>query len=311
MNNGSAAQSMPSHGALLYSEPANVSDAVAEFIAGAEDDGTPLFVAATGENLAAFAQLADGHRKHVRLTDLTGQSADPGRIFGLIRAFVEQHPGQPVRCWQDVGWPDRSPEGLTEAIRYEALFGHAFAGLPVKVLCSYHVGLGEGPLAEAERLHTSVLRGGRWQPHANWTGDAEGIGLDPPLSSPPGRAAMLTFRDDQAGARRFAAAWARDVGLPPGRVADLTIAVGELAGNTLVHTSGEGRLAIWVAGGELVFQVSDAGYIKDPLAGTLRPQAAADGRRGLWLVHQIGDLVQTRTGPSGTTIRVHMHLAVS
>ena len=314
MDNGSAGQSGPSHGghshgALLYSAVANFSAAAEQFIAGAEDVGAPLFIAATEENLAAFAPFANGRTRHIRFTDLTGQSADPGRIFGLIRTFVEEHPGRPVRCWQDVGWRDRSADGLTEAIRYEALFGHAFAGLPVTVLCSYDTGLGDGMLAEAERLHSSVLRGGRWRRRAHTAREAAGARFDPPLSSPPGEAATLTFRDDQAGVRGFAAARARDAGLPPGRVVDLTIAVGELAGNTLAHTSGEGRLTIWATADELVFQVSDTGYIRDPLAGTLRPEPAAAGnRRGLWLVHQIGDLVQTRTGPSGTTTRVHLRL---
>jgi anti-sigma regulatory factor (Ser/Thr protein kinase) len=307
VDNRSAGQSMPRHSALLYSEPANFSAAAAEFAAGADSAGAPLFVAATGDNLAAFAPFAEGNGRHVRLADLSGQNANPGRIFGLIRNFVQEHPGRPVRCWQDVGWPGRSADGLTEAIKYEALFGRAFAGLPVTVLCSYDTRLGEGALADAERLHSSVLRGGRWRPRTH-AGDQAAARPDPPLGSPPAGAATLTFRDDQAGVRGFAAARARAAGLSPGRIADLTIAVGELAGNTLVHTSGQGTLAIWVAGDELIFQVSDTGCIKDPLAGTLRPEPAAGSRRGLWLVHQIGDLVQTRTGPSGTTTRVLMRL---
>jgi hypothetical protein len=49
--------------------------------------------------------------------------------------------------------------------------------------------------------------------------------------------------------------------------------------------------------------------ITDRLAGTLRPDPSAPGtRRGLWLVHQVSDLVQVRSGPAGTTIRVHLRL---
>jgi hypothetical protein len=33
---------------------------------------------------------------------------------------------------------------------------------------------------------------------------------------------------------------------------------------------------------------------------------ALDGGRGLWVVHQTCDRVQIRTGPAGTTVRVHM-----
>ena len=51
-------------------------------------------------------------------------------------------------------------------------------------------------------------------------------------------------------------------------------------------------------------QVSDSGRIRDPLAGRVRPEPDARGGRGLWLVNQLCDLVQIRTGSSGTTVRV-------
>lgn len=33
------------------------------------------------------------------------------------------------------------------------------------------------------------------------------------------------------------------------------------------------------------------------------PDPTAEGGMGRYLVHQVGDLVQTRTGPGGTTVR--------
>ena len=57
-----------------------------------------------------------------------------------------------------------------------------------------------------------------------------------PLPRPPGRAAALTYRDDLAHVRAFAAAQARRAGLPAGRARDLVIAVSELAANTWRHT---------------------------------------------------------------------------
>ena len=38
--------------------------------------------------------------------------------------------------------------------------------------------------------------------------------------------------------------------------------------------------------------------------GRRRPDPLGDGGMGLYLVHQLCDLVQTRTGPAGTTVRV-------
>src|SRR5246127_5761614 len=49
------------------------------------------------------------------------------------------------------------------------------------------------------------------------------------------------------------------------RVADLVLAVGELAANTIRHADQGGVLAIWTAGNELICQVQDSGHIADPL----------------------------------------------
>jgi hypothetical protein len=66
---------------------------------------------------------------------------------------------------------------------------------------------------------------------------------------------------------------------------------------------------MWVAGGEIVGQVDDSGLITDPLAGIYCPDPSRITRgHGLWVVHQLCDLVETRTGPHGTTTRVHMRL---
>ena len=53
----------------------------------------------------------------------------------------------------------------------------------------------------------------------------------------------------------------------------------------------------------------DAGYLEDPLAGRTMPTARQVGGRGLWLVHQLCDLVEIRSTPhEGTTIRLHTEL---
>jgi anti-sigma regulatory factor (Ser/Thr protein kinase) len=119
----------------------------------------------------------------------------------------------------------------------------------------------------------------------------------------------LRYRDGLAGVRAFTATRARQAGLPPRRVGDLVIAVGELAANTFAHTRGPGTLTLWATGGEVICQVNDTGHITDPLAGRLQQDpAAAGGRRGLWVVQQVCDLVQIWTSPAGTAIRLHMHL---
>src|SRR5256884_8131227 len=123
-----------------------------------------------------------------------------------------------------------------------------------------------------------------------------------PLSDPPADAEVLRYRADLARVRSFAAARAARAGLPPHRVGDLVIAVGELAANTLAHTNEPGQLTLWTTGSEVICQVRDRGEITDPLAGQLRPDPGDPrGGRGLWGVHQLCGLVEIRTGPAGTT----------
>jgi anti-sigma regulatory factor (Ser/Thr protein kinase) len=90
-------------------------------------------------------------------------------------------------------------------------------------------------------------------------------------------------------------------GLPEDRADNLTLAVNELAANPLRHSHGGGTLRIWHTPTELVCQITDQGWIEDPLAGR-RPPVSDQGGQGLWLVNQLCDLVQRRSGPSGTTI---------
>ncbi len=55
-------------------------------------------------------------------------------------------------------------------------------------------------------------------------------------------------------------------------------------------------------------QLDDQGHMTDPLVGRHRPVAGANGGIGLWIVNQLCDLVEVRTAPGGTTIRLHARI---
>jgi len=101
----------------------------------------------------------------------------------------------------------------------------------------------------------------------------------------------------------------RITGNSPARTIDLVLAVSEVAANTVRHAGSPGVLRIWHDAREIVCQLQDKGTITDPLAGRRRPADDAMGGHGLWLVHQVCDLVEIRSGSAGTTIRLHMNLA--
>jgi len=90
------------------------------------------------------------------------------------------------------------------------------------------------------------------------------------------------------------------------RLADLTLAVNELATNSTRHGGGSGLLRIWDEAATVVCEVADAGSINQPLAGRESPLDGQVGGFGLWLVNQLCDLVQVRVLDSGGVVRVHM-----
>ncbi|HEX6522961.1 MAG TPA: ATP-binding protein [Streptosporangiaceae bacterium] len=127
----------------------------------------------------------------------------------------------------------------------------------------------------------------------------------------PDAMTTLTFTTDLSAVRAMVASHARQAGLSTGRAIDLVLAVSEVAANTFRHARSPGTLDIWHDADEIVCQITDDGFISDPLVGTRRPAADAMGGHGLWLVNQVCDRVDLRSDETGTTIRLHMFLRTS
>ena len=81
----------------------------------------------------------------------------------------------------------------------------------------------------------------------------------------------------------------------------------EVATNSVRYGGGSGTLRVWIDGDSVVCEIADAGRIVDPLVGRRRPAADALGGRGLWLVHQLCDLVQIRSDGDGSAVRMRMN----
>jgi anti-sigma regulatory factor (Ser/Thr protein kinase) len=118
---------------------------------------------------------------------------------------------------------------------------------------------------------------------------------------------QLSFaKEDLATLRQLVAGEARQVPLSEERRTALTVAVNELAANSVVHGGGSGTLQLWREPDAVVAEVRDEGWIRDPLAGRRRPEPSQIHGRGLWMVNQLCDLVQVRSGRSGTRVRVRV-----
>jgi anti-sigma regulatory factor (Ser/Thr protein kinase) len=70
-------------------------------------------------------------------------------------------------------------------------------------------------------------------------------------------------------------------------------------------------MRIWFDDGAAVCEIRDAGFIAQPLAGREPPERGNGGGYGLWLANQVCELVQVRSSPAGTTVRLHVRAAVA
>jgi anti-sigma regulatory factor (Ser/Thr protein kinase) len=121
----------------------------------------------------------------------------------------------------------------------------------------------------------------------------------------------ITFtREHLTAIRRIVGNEAESAALEASRARDLVLAVNELTTNSVYHGGGLGTLRIWHEPQALICEVHDGGLIEEPLVGRERPRVDSLTGRGLWLVNQVCDLVQIRTSPRGSTIRVHMQRGV-
>jgi len=298
------------HVAFPYRDPGEYRAQILGFARAGLDRGEPLFVALPGDAVRMVASQLAGKSGELVYCDITDMSRNPARIIPELRAFFDQHAGQRVRVVDEPAWPGRTPAEICEVIRHEALVNLAFSDAAATMMCPYDVTrLTPAIIADVRRTHPEHFgTGGRitanGAPAAAWQVPPD---CDRPLPPPPAGAESLGYQTDLAPVRRRVEIHAQRTSLAAGRVADLVLAVNEIAANTLGHTSSGGTLQVWHDSAEIFCQVQDRGWISDPLAGRIK--RPPDGRgHGLFLVNQVCDLVELRTGQGGTTVRMHMSL---
>jgi anti-sigma regulatory factor (Ser/Thr protein kinase) len=296
-----------SHEAVLYRQPAQYRSAVLGFVRDGLARSEPVLVAVPTASAQALRGELDEHPDLV-FTDMDELGRNPGRIIPAVWDFADRHDGRRVRLVSEPVWPGRSAAEIRAAVAHEARVNLAFAAAPVAVMCPYDVSrLAPEVTADAARTHPVLHTAEGAQPSPDYAAGLIPRAARGPLSRPPGRAHRIDYTTDLRSVRAAVARYAQDAGLAADRLPDLVIAVGEVIANTLRHTSGGGTAYIWHTRSELICQIGDTGRITDPLVGLRRP--LGPGGLGLWVVNQVCDLVELRTGDRGTTIRMHMGLA--
>jgi anti-sigma regulatory factor (Ser/Thr protein kinase) len=297
------------HAALFFRGPADYLASVTVFLQAAVDRSEPVLAALPGERAREVRRALGASAGRVTVADMAELGRNPAAILPAIQAFADQHPGQRVSYLGEPAWPDRRSAEYVEVARHEALINLALADTPISILCPYGQRLPDTVRDDARCTHPTVIEQGASHASGEYLG-MRGVPArcELPLPAPPPGATTVTYQADLRPLRALVAARALAAGLAEGGASDLVLAVSELAANTLRHATGSGTLSVWTQSGQILCEVRDSGWIADPLAGRRRPPEHPTGRQGLWVVNQVCDLVELRSGQAGTTVRLHMNL---
>ncbi|WP_432878770.1 anti-sigma factor RsbA family regulatory protein [Kribbella sp. CA-245084] len=251
------------------------------------------------ERTAVLRDALDSQYSEVTVVDATVAGGNPARLIPFWRAILAQEPGRPVRGLGEAAYPGRSAAAYDEVLLHEALSDIAFAAdRSFRLCCAYEASAGIDPTA----THSGHSGHSGTEALADKT-------FRTPLSDVPDRAERWEFGPDELGqVRQWVGGQASSHGVSRDRLEDLALALHEICTNSIRFGGGRGALAVWIADGSLICNVTDRGRIDDLLVGRVLPPLDGLGGRGVWLANQLCDLVQLRSGDDFTQVRLYTRL---
>jgi anti-sigma regulatory factor (Ser/Thr protein kinase) len=257
-----------------------------------------------------------------RLRDALG--SDEGSVSFLSADDVYVQPARTIAVWQRV-LSDAADSGVTYTrivgevrfgatedlqrswTRYESALNAIFERSAAWIVCPYDVRvLPPAVIDQAWRTHPTVWD---WTRHASDRYEVparllrEIVEPGRAVSGPP--SVELEIDGKLGEARESVRALGMEADLPRARVEELVLAVSELAGNTVRHAGGGGKLALWIMPEGVVCEVTDhGGGMADPLAGLVPPKPNASAGMGLWIARQLSDSFAIGANDDGTTVRI-------
>jgi anti-sigma regulatory factor (Ser/Thr protein kinase) len=301
------------HEALFYRDDDEFVALVGAYLREGLERDEALVVVEPRPHLDLLRDALGDDAAAVHWLDMADVGANPGRIIPLWADMVTRHgsAGRPVRGVGEPAFAARRPAEMVECEVHEALIDSAFTpGVPWHLLCPYDRRLPAAVQAGAMRTHAAWRDADGGGPSADYLPPGDGVDLATlpaccPLPPPTDVVLRGEFgQRDVPAVRRTVRAYARSCGLDTEQVENLELAASELASNCIRHGGGSGSLAMWRDPDAVVVEFTCPGRFIDPLAGRRRPDPLGKGGMGLYLVQQLCDLVQIRTGPAGTTARV-------
>ena len=298
-----------SHQALLYDGPHDFVQQTAGLIREGVAAGETTMVIIPGSKIDSLRTALGA--SNVTYADMCQVGVNPARLIPAWQDFVTAHalPGGAIWGIGEPIWAGRSEDELVECQRHEQLVNVAFAeATGFTLVCPYDVSsLPAAVVTEARCSHPTVRQGGRTGASDVYRGTSDPVAHhERPLPAAPRDAITIVLSAQRLhDARTSVGHVAAASGMSEERTQDLLLAVTEVGVNSLTHGRGAPVLSVWTRGDVVLCQVTDAGQFVVPVPmGRQHPPVDAEGGRGLWLAHQLCDLVQVRVMPSGTLVRL-------
>lgn len=297
------------HEAWLHNGPREFVERAVPFVREGVAAGEGVLVAVPRSTLRLLsAALGEDHS--AELVEMERVGRNPGSIISVWHDFLgrQSAEGRAARGIGQPVWAGRTPMEVDECLIHESLLNVAFEpGPPWQLACPYDIrALEPATVGRALACHPDVWDDAGHRPSAGYKPAVAAELLTVPIAAEGAHATEVRF--DAVSLRElrgFVARFAAGHGVRR-RVDDLVLAVNELATNSIDHAGGEGTLRLWADGRSVVCEVRDRGHLGSPMIGQTRPALEREDGRGVWLVHQLCDLVQVRSSTDGTCVRIRM-----
>ena len=297
------------HEVMFYRDDEGFLAGLLPFITDGLERDEAVLVAEPRPRLELLRDTLGDDAGAVEFLDMAEIGANPARIIGVWAAALDKHTsaGRQIRGIGEPAFHGRRDVEFVECQLHEQLLNRAFDGGPAwRLLCPYdEVKLPRAVVRGALHTHPIHTTVDDRTPTGHYAPDGYAEAFAAQLPKPTDAVLRGIYSaGDVPATRRTVAQYARRVGLSEEQVEVLELAASELATNSIRYGGGTGTLAMWLEPDAMVIEFSDSGHLTEPLTGRISPPLDSVGGRGLYLVHQLCDLVQVRSSPKGTTVRV-------
>jgi anti-sigma regulatory factor (Ser/Thr protein kinase) len=305
------------HEALLYEGVDQFLSRTVPFIQQGVIAGEAVLVVVNERKIDLLKDRLGDKSDAVSFADMKTVGSNPARIIPAWRNFVDVS-SQRRQAMRGIGepiWPDRTAPELAECHHHEALLNAAFGDTPrFWLMCPYDTGaLQPEVIEDLARTHPLVNHGtGAVESPAYDEARATSEHFTDPL--PPPAAPLSEFaysRDSLRDLRAWISDHSARAGLDEERTGELVLAAHEIATNSVLHGGGSGLARFWTEYRTIICEFADAGHMQRALVGREFPRKDQPHGRGLWMVNQLCDLVQIRSNPGRTVVRLHKTIVAS